>query len=316
MRFATPRTLGLFVALAAAVCPAAAAVVDVTYRYDLADFSGTIPYSDARVVVDSARSEVYTVYANEVRVFNDAGMEIYSFFMDPVEGRLLDLAVKEDGDLLLLVYATGSPEDTPRWSLVEADYRGRVTGALDVDLSGDAAGLLPNILLLRNGSIWLTSTEQMRTCAFALDGSLAKSLDLAAIAGLTEEERNGASIGGLDIAPDGTVVFGIPVVFRVTAVSPDGSTRSFGRSGSAAGNFGVLAGLACDREGNLFVADRQRSLVIVFDKDFRFVREFGKTKNREWLIRPGLLAIDAAGRLYVSQIRRMGVAVFTVAYLD
>lgn len=299
--------------LALSVVPAFSEPADVVYRHDLADFTGTIPTSDARVVVDAPRSEVYTLYGNEVRVFNDAGMEIYRFTVDLETGRLLDLAIEESGDLVLLVYESGGGEGTKNWSLVRADFRGRLSGTLALEQSGGTETLLPNRLLLRNGKVWLLSQGQMRAGVWGRDGSFERILDLAVLAGLPEEDRTSAEVSGFDVAADGTVVFAVPVQFRVHAIDPDGGVRSFGKPGSAAGNFGVLGDVALDGEGNLFVSDRLRSLVMVFRPDFRFLREFGRTANREWLARPGAMAFDPAGRLYVSQVRNRGVAVFAIA---
>jgi hypothetical protein len=287
--------------------------LDVAYRYDLADFTGRIPYTDARVVVDPSRSEVYTLFANEIRVFNDAGMEIYRFEVDPGSGRVVDLGVDEGGDILMLTYASAVAEGTRTWSLVRADFRGRPTGEVALDRSGDAEGLLPNRLLLRGGRIWLVSEAQMRAAAYAPDGSLVRALDLARLAGLAPEERGSAEVSGFDVGADGRVVFAIPTQFRVHAVDPDGTVRSFGKAGSAAGNFGVLGGVAVDGDGDLFVADRQRSVVMIFTQGFVFLREFGATSHREWLARPGNLALDPHGRLYVSQVRNRGIAVFDIA---
>lgn len=305
--------LAVFAALVAlSALPAFSEPVDVAYRHDLADFTGTIPMSDARVVVDAPRSEVYTVYGNEVRVFNDAGMEIYQFTIDLETGRLVDLAIEEGGDLLMLVYESFAGEGTKNWSLLRADFRGRPSEALAIERSGAAEGLLPNRLLLRNGKLWLVSQGQMRAAVYRADGGLERTLDLFALSGLGEEDRSGAEVSGIDVAADGTVVFAVPIQFRVHAIDPDGNVRSFGRPGSAAGNFGVIGGVALDGEGNLFVSDRLRSLVMVFTREFRFLREFGRTANREWLARPGALALDPAGRLYVSQVRDRGVAVFAI----
>ena len=50
---------------------------------------------------------------------------------------------------------------------------------------------------------------------------------------------------------------------------------SFGRPGSAAGRFGVIAGITFDSRGNIFVADRLKCVVMAFDKNFTFLAEFG-----------------------------------------
>lgn len=304
-------TVAVLTAVLAA--PAPSGPVDVAYRYDLSDFTGRIPYSDARVVVDAPRSEVYTVYGNEVRVFNHAGMEIYRFEIDLATGRVPDLGIEENGDMLLLLYASGGGEGTKEWSLLRADFRGRPLGELAMDRSGSAKDLLPNRLLLRSGKIWLVSQLQMRAAVYSREGTLERVLDLATLAGLPEEDRGNAEVSGFDVAADGTVVFAIPVQFRVHAIDPDGGVRSFGKTGSAAGNFGVLGDVALDGAGNLFVSDRLRSVVIVFTREFRFLREFGQTTGRDWLARPGALALDPSGWLYVSQTRNRGVAVFAIA---
>jgi sugar lactone lactonase YvrE len=153
----------------------------------------------------------------------------------------------------------------------------------------------------------------MRAAAYTPDGKLERVLDLPELAALPEEDRANAELGGFDVASDGTIVFAIPVQFRVHAIDPDGAVRSFGKTGSAAGNFGVLSDVVLDRDGNIFVSDRQRSVVMVFTHEFRFLREFGQTMGREWLARPGAMALDPSGRLYVSQARNRGIAVYAIA---
>jgi hypothetical protein len=306
------RLLGAVTLATLFASPLASGPADLSYLYNLADFTGKIPYNDARVTVDPFHSEVYTLYGNQIRVFNNAGMEIYKFEVDLSVGRVVDLGIESGGDILMLVYGSGVGEEGKQWSLIRADFRGRPTGEIAVERSGEAAGLLPNRLLLRSGKIWLISLDQMRAASFLPDGKIVRVLDLADLAGLTPEDRGNAEVSGVDIGGDGTVVFAVPVQFKVHSVDPKGPVRSFGKSGSAAGNFGVLGDVAVDGEGNIFVSDRLRSMVMVFTKEFRFLREGGRISNREWLARPGALALDPAGRLFVSQVRRRGVAVFAI----
>ncbi len=111
----------------------------------------------------------------------------------------------------------------------------------------------------------------------------------------------------------GNIFFTIPTLFQVYKFSADGHLTSFGRPGSAAGRFGVIAGVATDAEGNLFVTDKLKCVVMMFDKDFNFVTEFGYRGTRpENLIVPDDIAVDGKDRLYVSQGRRRGISVFAL----
>jgi DNA-binding beta-propeller fold protein YncE len=107
----------------------------------------------------------------------------------------------------------------------------------------------------------------------------------------------------------------MPVLFAVYRFSPDGKLTWFGRPGSAPGRFGIVAGIACDSRGNLFVADKLKSVVMVFDKDFKFLTEFGYRGSKPGnLIVPDEVAIDKRDRVYVSQARKRGVSVFGIAF--
>src|SRR5262249_11834634 len=159
---------------------------------------------------------------------------------------------ESNGDMLMLVYSPAGT-DGPRWTLLRADYRGRPTEEVMLERTGDAAGLLPNRLLLRAGRIWLVTQGQMRAACYRPGGKLERIVDLAELAGIPPEERPNAEVSGLDVGADGTVVFAVPVQFRVHVVDSGGAVRSFGKSGSAGGNFGVQGDVALDGEGNIFV---------------------------------------------------------------
>jgi hypothetical protein len=52
---------------------------------------------------------------------------------------------------------------------------------------------------------------------------------------------------------------------------------------------------------------------MVFDKEFRFIREFGYRGDKPGnLIRPNDLAMGNSGKLYVTQVRNRGVSVFSL----
>jgi hypothetical protein len=80
------------------------AAVKGAFIYSLSNFTGVIPYNWSRVVADKERNEIYVLYQNMVRVFNEFGMEIYRFGDDLDLGQIADVAVDQKGDVLLLSY--------------------------------------------------------------------------------------------------------------------------------------------------------------------------------------------------------------------
>lgn len=300
--------------LLGAVCSVgrAAGPVEAGRLYELSDFTGPVPCSDALVVADAAHDETYTIFANEVRIFNASGMQVYRFVVDPSAWQLTSLAVDARGDLLLLVHRQGV--DGAPWSIVRADYRGRMQDPLTLAVPAELAGFHPNRMSLRAGAIWLVSTDQMLAASFSPDGAWIRTLDLAAVAGIPSGDRGSFGLGGFAFEASGSVLFAVPTQFKVYQVAADGTVATFGRVGSSAGGFGIVSGLAADDRGNIFVADRLRNVVMVFDESFRFVREFGQSgAAAKRLVRPGDLAVGASGKVYVSQLGNGGVAVFATA---
>jgi DNA-binding beta-propeller fold protein YncE len=108
--------------------------------------------------------------------------------------------------------------------------------------------------------------------------------------------------------------FTVPTLFIACRVSADGKLESFGTSGGARGKFGVVAGIESDESGNIYIADRLRCVVLIFDRDFNFQTEFGyRGPSRHNLVVPDDLAVDAgSGKVYVSQAANLGISVFQV----
>jgi len=84
---------------------------------------------------------------------------------------------------------------------------------------------------------------------------------------------------------------------RVHKFSPDGPLlRSWGAPGSGPGQFHVPHGIAVDREGKVFVADRENSRVQIFTADGTFLAEWTD------VARPCQVAFDASGNLWVAEL--------------
>ncbi|MFN7965072.1 MAG: hypothetical protein U0V87_05225 [Acidobacteriota bacterium] len=310
------RGLASLVALAAGSGSLCLAQVTVSHLYNLANFSGVLPFSDVRLSGDSLHDELYVIEGNAVRVFNPSGMEIFTFGNDTDLGNIRDLVVDEDGDLFILSDSGQVNGSEPEAFVLRCNYRGEPKAQLALThLPEEFAGFSPSRMFYRDGKLLLVSTRQMWAVSADRGGSVEKSYDLGKLAGVDDTHRPDTEIFGVDVDPSGNLLFTIPVMFRAFVMAPDGSVSSFGRSGSGPGMFGITAGITGDGHGNIFVADKLRSVVMVFDSEFRFVREFGARGIRpENLIVPNQLTYVKSGKLFVTQARSRGVSVFTVTY--
>jgi outer membrane protein assembly factor BamB len=99
-------------------------------------------------------------------------------------------------------------------------------------------------------------------------------------------------------------------------MTPDKKMRMFGTRGSSPGKFNIVSGITADDQGNIFVTDTLRCVVIAFDKDFNFKTEFGyRGLDPGNLIAPMELVVNN-DRVYVSQSRSRGVSVYRIFTTD
>jgi hypothetical protein len=306
---------GLAMAAAVAGQPRAAHALPagVSYLYRLSSFAGAVPYSDVRLHVDRAHGEILALAGNTVRIFNRAGMEIYKFDSDPTAGQLVDVAAADDGDLDMLVYPQAPAAGAPTWSLFRADYRGVLQNRVAITgLPPETAEMRPDTLFIRERRLLLVDRAAFRAVAVDPGGAVQTTWDLLALSGLPEKERGRNDMGGMNLDPQGALIFTVPTLARAFLLPFDGKPRVFGRSGSAPGSFGIPAGIAADGQGRVFVADKGRGVVMIFDRNLELTAEFGTDDGVAGLQRPTDLLYDD-GKLYVTQSRDRGVSVFRVA---
>lgn len=295
---------GVLVGMSAPV----AAQVRVTYLHRLSNFEGQVPYDWGQVFVDQARDETYVIYLNRIRVFNASGMETYRFGDDLDLGEIIDGAVDEAGDILLLSYRAGRPLVT------RCNFRGVPVGPVEITGLPEGVSFRPNRVVFRGGLLYFASLGAADVVVTDTTGAFREYIDLLGAMEVSDNRRGDVALFGFTVDEAGSIYVTVPVLFRVFKWSPDKTMTSFGRSGSAAGRFGVIAGIAVDRQGRVIVADKLKSVVMVFDKDFTFLSEFGYRGARpENLIVPDDLAIDARGQLFVTQARKRGVSVFSLS---
>lgn len=293
--------------------PAVGADNPAYYLYNLSDFTGTKPLNGAKLSLDSQKNEIYAIASDGVYIFNSSGMEVFRFESDPAIGMISDVAVLSGGDLLLLA----SRESQSR--LVRCNFRGEPKGSFELKgLPSDfPADFQPARLISTRDRLYLVSLNGMRVVAVDHGGKFQKDFDIAKLLGLSGQQKSDAGIGAVAIDTDGSLLATLPITARVVRISPDGELSEFGRRGSAPGRFGVPMGIAVDKDGNIMVSDVLRCVILVFARDFTFLREFGtRSFKPEGLIAPGDLLADAGGRVYISQLRKRGVSVYQVGVAE
>lgn len=297
-----------------ALSSTALGTVKGSYLYNLSDFTGKIPYQGGRVTVDTQHNEVYVLYQNLVQVFNASGMEIYRFGDDLDVGQIVDLATDQDGNILLLCYRIADGQ--PQRSIYLCSYRGETISKIALNgLPDKFSEFSPNRMVYRNGNLYLISQLGLLAVVTDSDGNFKNGYDLFSILELEEKDRGNVEISGFSVDSKGNILFTIPVLFKAYILSPDGKLAYFGRPGSAPGRFNIVAGIVEDSRGNYVIADKLKCAILVFDKKFNFLTEFGyrglKPGN---LIVPDDLTIDKNDRIYVTQGRKRGISVFKLTY--
>jgi hypothetical protein len=287
--------------------------VQATFLYSLSNFTGPILYSAPRVVSDKDRHEISVLSGNEVRVFNERGMEIYRFGDDLAVGSIADLSVDSKGDILLLAY--GPPPES-RYAVVRCNFRGEPTGKIEIkNLPSQFSGFSPGRMVSLNNRLYLADLMGLKVVVTDPDGAFKDGYDIFSMLSLKETMREDVEMLGFGVADDGSILFTIPVLFSAYRLYPDKKMASFGRPGSAPGKFNLVRGIALDSRGNYLVVDRLKSTVMVFDGNFKYVTQFGyRGAKRGNLIAPDDVAVDASGKVYVTQNAKRGVNVYTVSY--
>ena len=301
------RIVGLIVCALALCVSVSGAQVRATYLYNLSNFLGPLRFDGARVAVDRERDETYIIYQNLVRVFNPAGMEVFSFGDDLDLGQIIDVAAGANGDIILLSHK-GAGSIVTRCS-----FRGVPVGRIEV--TGLPAGetFSANRLVLRHGFFYFVSTSTSALVVNDPTGACRAHVDLLRLVEAEQHKKVAGEMAGFTVDQEGNVFFTVPSLFKVYKLSPEGALTEFGKPGAVPGKFGVLAGIVTDSHGDLLVADKLKCAIMVFDKDFNFITEFGYRGPRpENLVAPDDLAIDPHDRLYVTQVRNRGISVFAL----
>ena len=287
-----------------------------TFLYNLSNFTGTISFSWPRVFIDQERNEIYVVYQNYIRVFNETGMEVYRFGDELDLGSIVDLTLDRDGNILLLSTKWSQTTDKINYEITRCNYRGEPVSKIEMkNLPAQYSKFSPERMIYREGDLYLASLTTMVVVVTDSNGVFKEVYDILPMLELEEKEKQDAMMDGFSIDKEGNFLFTIPPLFRAYKISPDRKVAYFGKSGSTPGRFNIVAGIASDTKGNILVVDKLKCAVMVYDKNFNFLNQFS---SRGWkpgfLIGPEDVVIDSQSRVYVTQAGNKGISVFRVTY--
>ncbi|HEX6974314.1 MAG TPA: hypothetical protein VF147_07935, partial [Vicinamibacterales bacterium] len=216
-------------------------------------------------------------------------------------------AADASGDIIVLSYKDS------RSLVTRCNFRGVPVAPIEITGLPPGVPFKANRMIRQGDLFYFIALDTGTVVVTGAHGDVRRHVGLLPLLDGEEKQKTGAEMFGFAVDRDGNIFFSVPTMFRVFKLTPDGTITSFGRPGSAAGRFGVVSGVAIDSRGNVLVADKLRSVVMIFDKDFKFLAEFGYRGTRpENLVVPDDLAIDGKDRVYVSQARRRGVSVFAL----
>ena len=288
----------------------------VYWLYKLANFSGGIPFSyGAQLAMDQYTGEAYVIDPTHggVSIFNNRGMEIYQFGQTADLGSITSLAVDKNGDILTLSYNYNRGAN---WYYIGlCNYRGELERKIYVTgLPAAFSTFQPGEIMFAGGRLYLIDLTNLLVAQVDRKGVCLKTWDINHITGWDKRpDRVGAF--GFTIDTKGNMYFTIPTAFRAFRVTPEGKVDAFGQGGDGPGKFGVVSGITVDSRGYLYITDKLRCVVLIFDKDLNFVREFGfRSYGPGGLIVPDDDVISSDGTLYVAQGANQGVDVFRMGY--
>jgi streptogramin lyase len=132
---------------------------------------------------------------------------------------------------------------------------------------------------------------------FSPEGKMLMTLGKPGVAGETNDTFNRPS--AVVTAPNGDIFVadghGGNSNARIVKFSKDGKfIKTWGRKGTATGEFGELHAIALDSSGRVFVGDRGNNRIQIFDQEGKFLAEW------KHFGRPTAVYIDASDTIYVA----------------
>ena len=284
----------------------------VSYSYNLSSFNGPLLNHWANITVDKERQDVFVYDRRErnVRIYDENGMEVYIFGDDGIFGTINDLTVDGNGNIMIISRTTGTPVITV------CNYRGEPISQIELkNFPREFSRFRPDYIIYRDEKLYLADKSGLRIAVTDKNGNFQTGYDIAHMLNIDENKRGDNEMTGFDLDGEGNMLYTISVLFQAYRLSPDGEQEVFGKSGGGPGTFGVIAGIAAEEKGYIYVADKLRCVVLVFDNNLEFLTEFGYRGPRPGnLIVPNDIEVGSDGKIYVAQAGGRGVSVFSISH--
>ncbi len=156
--------------------------------------------------------------------------------------------------------------------------------------------IMPHGLTIdKNNNVWVTDVGLHQVFKFSHDGELLMTLGIAKVPG--NDSLHFDRPTDVAVADDGA--FYVSDGYgnsRIIKFSPSGKFLfQLGTPGNKPGEFNIPHAIVLDKNGNLYVADRQNNRIQVFDGKGSFIREI---KNKEQVAQLPSLAFDHQQKLF------------------
>ncbi len=291
----------------AAAAQAASSSLRVSFLHNLSNFDGVIPFAGVGLAYDTGNRELYVVGDGVVRVFNDSGMEVYTFGNSEELGTPRAVAPLPNGDLLVLSWVKD------KLTVTRCNFRGDPIGKFELhDAPAEWSDFGPGGIWYANGKVYLASLTGMKVVVADESGRYEWSRNLGPLLGIDPDSPEHAGLSGFSVDAKGNMLFTVQTMFRAFTLSPSGTLREFGTKGSAPGKFNVVSGIAADERGNIYVTDLLRCVVLVFNSDLKFLMEFGYRGRSPGRLTAPHEVVVGNGKAFVGQNAARGVSVFRV----
>lgn len=174
--------------------------------------------------------------------------------------------------------------------------------------------LLPHGLFVdHRGHVWLTDVGLHQVFEYDRDGRRLREWGVPGVGG--NDQRHFNKPTDVAVLADGSFYVSDGYVnSRVVKFSADGRYQfEWGTKGTGPGAFTIPHGLAVDRDGRVYVADRQNDRIQIFSADGKFLAQWSeRAMGRPYGLRAGpdgLLYVTDGGEQPKSPPHRSGVAV-------